>query len=137
MVSFTSGFHGRTMGALALTYKDQYKTPFSPNMPGCHIIPYLDSKAAVRTIQKVTLHAANATHAHRHLALALESICSLRKHTPKSSMRPRCVLHRYPLQPWPGVMQSCRKLSSSSAASLQIIVACTCQLQAMSAEVRC
>lgn len=52
MVSFTSGFHGRTMGALALTYKDQYKTPFSPNMPGCHIIPYLDSKAAVRTIQK-------------------------------------------------------------------------------------
>lgn len=53
LVSFTSGFHGRTMGALALTYKDQYKTPFAPNMPGCHIIPWLDVEAAEQTIQKV------------------------------------------------------------------------------------
>ena len=30
IVSFTNSFHGRTMGALALTYKDQYKTPFQP-----------------------------------------------------------------------------------------------------------
>ena len=53
LVSFTSGFHGRTMGALALTYKDQYKTPFSPGLPGVHIIPWLDKEAAAKTIQKV------------------------------------------------------------------------------------
>ena len=53
MVSFTSGFHGRTLGALALTYKDQYKTPFSPGLPGCHITPYLDLEAAAQVIQKV------------------------------------------------------------------------------------
>ncbi len=34
LVSFTSSFHGRTMGALALTYKEQYKTPFLPGLPG-------------------------------------------------------------------------------------------------------
>ena len=34
IVSFTSCFHGRTMGALALTYKEQYKSPFLPVMPG-------------------------------------------------------------------------------------------------------
>jgi len=34
IVSFTNCFHGRTMGALALTYKEQYKTPFQPVMPG-------------------------------------------------------------------------------------------------------
>ncbi|KAK9812412.1 hypothetical protein WJX73_008840 [Symbiochloris irregularis] len=52
IVSFTSGFHGRTMGALAMTYKDQYKTPFSPGLPGCHITPYLDLEKAAQVIQK-------------------------------------------------------------------------------------
>lgn len=33
-VSFTAGFHGRTMGALALTPKAQYQNPFGPVMPG-------------------------------------------------------------------------------------------------------
>ena len=32
LVSFHNCFHGRTMGALALTYKQQYKTPFLPIM---------------------------------------------------------------------------------------------------------
>ncbi|GIL77713.1 hypothetical protein Vretimale_6691 [Volvox reticuliferus] len=49
LVSFTSCFHGRTMGALALTYKEQYKTPFYPMMPGHRLAEYnnLDSAAAV------------------------------------------------------------------------------------------
>lgn len=34
LVSFTSGFHGRTLGALALTSKAQYRTPFEPLIPG-------------------------------------------------------------------------------------------------------
>jgi hypothetical protein len=49
IVSFTNCFHGRTMGALALTYKEQYKTPFLPVMPGHVLAEYnnLDSAAQV------------------------------------------------------------------------------------------
>lgn len=52
IVSFTSAFHGRTMGALALTYKDQYKTPFQPVMPGSIMTPYRDLEAAAAVIKK-------------------------------------------------------------------------------------
>ncbi|KAA3664689.1 MAG: aminotransferase class III-fold pyridoxal phosphate-dependent enzyme, partial [Chloroflexi bacterium] len=34
VVAFTGSFHGRTMGALAATYKDKYREPFLPVMPG-------------------------------------------------------------------------------------------------------
>lgn len=34
LVAFTSGFHGRTLGALSLTSKVQYRTPFEPLIPG-------------------------------------------------------------------------------------------------------
>ena len=53
MVSFSNSFHGRTLGALALTYKDQYKTPFSPIMPGALMVPYMDLDAAAAVIKKV------------------------------------------------------------------------------------
>jgi acetylornithine/LysW-gamma-L-lysine aminotransferase len=37
IVSFTFGFHGRTMGALSATWKAEYKKPFLPLVPGfCH-----------------------------------------------------------------------------------------------------
>jgi len=52
IISFTNSFHGRTMGALALTYKEQYKTPFQPVMPGSVILPYRDLDAAAKTIVK-------------------------------------------------------------------------------------
>lgn len=39
-VSFDHAFHGRTMGALTLTYKEQYKTPFQPLMPSAGFIPF-------------------------------------------------------------------------------------------------
>lgn len=52
IVSFTNAFHGRTMGALALTYKDQYKTPFQPVMPGAAMLPFGDLAAAESVIVK-------------------------------------------------------------------------------------
>lgn len=52
IISFTGSFHGRTMGALALTYKDQYRTPFAPVMPGAVMAPYRDAEAAAAAIQK-------------------------------------------------------------------------------------
>ncbi|GLT52903.1 hypothetical protein SLA2020_262120 [Shorea laevis] len=33
-ISFTNSFHGRTIGALALTSKEHYRSPFEPVMPG-------------------------------------------------------------------------------------------------------
>lgn len=52
LVSFTSCFHGRTMGALALTYKEQYKTPFYPMMPGTQLATYNDLESAAAVIKK-------------------------------------------------------------------------------------
>jgi len=52
LVSFHNCFHGRTMGALALTYKKQYKTPFQPVMEGGRMAQYLDLDSAAAVIQK-------------------------------------------------------------------------------------
>ncbi|KAG2445143.1 hypothetical protein HYH02_008611 [Chlamydomonas schloesseri] len=52
LVSFTSCFHGRTMGALALTYKEQYKTPFYPMMPGHQLAEYNNLESAAAVIKK-------------------------------------------------------------------------------------
>ena len=52
LVAFTSGFHGRTLGALSLTYKKQYREPFEPLIPGAHIIPFGDLATARATIVK-------------------------------------------------------------------------------------
>jgi len=40
-VSFSGGFHGKTMGVLSLMGSD-FKNGFGPMLPGCHIAPYAD-----------------------------------------------------------------------------------------------
>ncbi len=40
------------MGALALTYKEQYKTPFLPVMPGHRLAKYNDLESARSVIEK-------------------------------------------------------------------------------------
>ena len=45
-ISFTNSFHGRTLGALALTSKQQYRSPFEPLMPGVTFLEYGDIEAA-------------------------------------------------------------------------------------------
>lgn len=52
IVCFSASFHGRTMGALALTYKEQYKTPFAPVMPGARLAEYQNLESAKRVIKK-------------------------------------------------------------------------------------
>lgn len=49
IVSFSGGFHGRTMGALALTPRPKYQDPFRPLMPGARTAEFndLDSAAAI------------------------------------------------------------------------------------------
>ena len=43
------------MGALALTYKQQYKTPFSPMIGGAKMVKWLDFDAVAKAVQKVRL----------------------------------------------------------------------------------
>lgn len=50
-VSFTNSFHGRTMGALALTSKEHYRSPFEPVMPGVTFVEYGNIEATRKLIQ--------------------------------------------------------------------------------------
>lgn len=52
-VAFEHSFHGRTMGALALTAKARYREPFAPLMPGVHFAPFNDLEAARQLIAEV------------------------------------------------------------------------------------
>jgi predicted acetylornithine/succinylornithine family transaminase len=46
IVAFNGSFHGRTLGALSMTYKAQYREPFAPLVPGVAFAPFNDSAAA-------------------------------------------------------------------------------------------
>ena len=50
-ISFTNSFHGRTMGAVALTSKEHYRSPFEPVMPGVTFLEYGNIDAARKLIQ--------------------------------------------------------------------------------------
>lgn len=45
IVAIEGGFHGRTLGSLAVTYKEAYRTPFEPLLPGVEHVPYGDIDA--------------------------------------------------------------------------------------------
>ncbi|KAL0732115.1 hypothetical protein Bca4012_028209 [Brassica carinata] len=50
-IAFTNSFHGRTLGALALTSKEQYRAPFEPIMPGVTFLEYGNIRAATDLIR--------------------------------------------------------------------------------------
>lgn len=45
LVSATGSYHGKTLGALSVSGRDKYKTPFAPLLPGCVNVPYNDIAA--------------------------------------------------------------------------------------------
>lgn len=45
-IVFSNCFHGRTIGALSLTSKENYRSPFEPLMPGVTFLEYGNSEAA-------------------------------------------------------------------------------------------
>jgi acetylornithine/N-succinyldiaminopimelate aminotransferase len=49
-VAFTHGFHGRSTGALAVTYKPAIREPFNPLEPGCTFVEYGDLDALRRAV---------------------------------------------------------------------------------------
>ena len=54
IMAFTGSFHGRTMGALAITYKDKYREPFLPVMPGAAFATFNDMASAANAIDDET-----------------------------------------------------------------------------------
>jgi predicted acetylornithine/succinylornithine family transaminase len=50
LVAFEGSFHGRTMGALSITWREKYRAPFEPLVPGVHFVPWNDLNAAKAAI---------------------------------------------------------------------------------------
>ncbi len=45
LVYAEGSFHGKSFGALSVTGRAKYQTPFEPLVPGCHMVPYGDIEA--------------------------------------------------------------------------------------------
>ena len=54
-VSFTNAFHGRTMGALAMTPTEKYQVPFKPMVPGAVVGEFNDIDSARELINADTV----------------------------------------------------------------------------------
>lgn len=54
VVAAVNAFHGRTMGALALTWKESYRAPFEPLPGGVEFVPYGDVGALGRAVDGAT-----------------------------------------------------------------------------------
>ncbi|MCA9963821.1 MAG: aspartate aminotransferase family protein [Anaerolineales bacterium] len=54
IIAFSGGFHGRTMGSLSATYKEQYRAPFGPLVPDVVFVKYNDLEAAAAAIDDNT-----------------------------------------------------------------------------------
>jgi predicted acetylornithine/succinylornithine family transaminase len=54
IVAFSGSFHGRTMGSLSATYKDQYREPFAPLVPGVTFARFNELDQARAAINKDT-----------------------------------------------------------------------------------
>ncbi|CAL8973467.1 Acetylornithine aminotransferase [Cellulomonas sp. T2.31MG-18] len=65
LLALEGAFHGRSMGALALTHKAAYREPFEPLPPGVEFLPFGDTDA---------LEAAFATDGEKVAALFLEPV---------------------------------------------------------------
>jgi acetylornithine/LysW-gamma-L-lysine aminotransferase len=50
LVAAVRGFHGRTMGALSLTWNKKYREPFEPLVPGITHVPYNNIEAMAAAI---------------------------------------------------------------------------------------
>jgi acetylornithine/LysW-gamma-L-lysine aminotransferase len=54
LVATMQGFHGRTMGALATTWKDQYREPYQPLIGEVEFVPYDDADALADAVDDET-----------------------------------------------------------------------------------
>ena len=54
LVATMQGFHGRTMGSLATTWKDKYKKPYEPLIGDVDFVPYDDPEAMEEAVDEDT-----------------------------------------------------------------------------------
>ena len=54
IVATMQGFHGRTMGSLATTWKNKYKEPYEPLIDGVEFVPYDDGEALSEAVDEDT-----------------------------------------------------------------------------------
>lgn len=54
IVAFTGSFHGRTMGALSVTAREKYRTPFEPLIPDVHIATFNDLLSVEKVVDEKT-----------------------------------------------------------------------------------
>jgi acetylornithine/N-succinyldiaminopimelate aminotransferase len=54
LVAFERSFHGRTLGALSITWTAKYREPFEPLIPGVRFVPWDDLTAAAEAIGPAT-----------------------------------------------------------------------------------
>ncbi|GGO02743.1 aspartate aminotransferase family protein [Haloarcula pellucida] len=54
IVATMQGFHGRTMGALATTWKNKYKKPYEPLIGDVEFVPYDDAEALDEAVDEDT-----------------------------------------------------------------------------------
>ena len=54
IVATRRGFHGRTLGALAMTWKDKYKKPFEPLAGGIEFVTYGDGEELAEAVDEET-----------------------------------------------------------------------------------
>ncbi len=54
IIATTRSFHGRTMGALATTWKDKYKKPYEPLIGDVEFVPYNEPDAMAEAVDEET-----------------------------------------------------------------------------------
>jgi acetylornithine/succinyldiaminopimelate/putrescine aminotransferase len=54
IIAFEGGFHGRTFGSLSVSWREIYRTPFEPLLPGVSFIKFNDLGAAAAAINHET-----------------------------------------------------------------------------------
>lgn len=54
IIAFSGGFHGRTAGALSVTYKEKYRQPFMPLVPDVTFLPFNDLEAVQTAVDEQT-----------------------------------------------------------------------------------
>jgi len=54
LVATMQGFHGRTMGSLATTWKSKYKKPYEPLIGDVEFVPYDDAEAMAEAVDEET-----------------------------------------------------------------------------------
>jgi acetylornithine/succinyldiaminopimelate/putrescine aminotransferase len=68
VLAMEQGFHGRTLGSLALTYADKYRAPYRDVLPDTRFVPFGDADAAARAFEE---------HGDHLAAVVLEPIQSI------------------------------------------------------------